>query len=439
MSERCKNCDSTDIVEIQGQKFCINCGEPYTGSSQSAISSAATSAPTQLEADPAATAATSVAVKAVKSPKKVAPKKTAVSLNKAAKVAPKKPASDPGPEPAKPITSKLPPLNLRYEERARPGAVARTTEQPAEKPTETTKHVALEAVDKPVDSTVEPIRPDHRPEPAPDRRPHPWGFSFKVALWMATPIALLIGGLVWFTIDLDIILYVAAAWTVIGVITLALAQSAILYGMSRAYDHRPVPRKQWWKAARAGLMDVLNIDVMTTIIALITVGAAAAGWQGVDRLGLSGWGEIAALLVVNSLAAWFILGAAVARHMAIPASVIGGMSSTEAYVLGWKTFLKAGGSLSLALVQAWMVRIIIVVAAVGVAVYLNQAIPDLNHTTATLLIGGAIFAFTLLLFVSALQLETRIWLRHYRYWIARCFPRRQLRLLAGRVQTLRHR
>lgn len=404
MSERCKNCDSTDIVEIQGQKFCINCGEPYT-------------------AEPAAVPAKEAKVAVSVAPTPKPPVKKV-----------EKKATKPAKEATKPVVSAAPPLDLRKQP-----VVAAPHAEP-EKPLvvkSKQENQKYQQASTPL-SARESIT-DHRPEPSPDKRPHPLGFSFKVASLVAVPVAGAIGAVVWFRFDFDTVLYVAATCAVLAFAFLSLAQAAILYGMSRAYDHRPAPRKQWWAAARSGIMDIINIDLMTVILILVTVGAAAAGWQGLAALELPDWAEIGLLLVLNAFAAWLLLGAAIARHIAIPATVIGGMSSTQTYRLGWQTFLKAGGSLSLALVQAWTARIIVLVAGFFVLLYFGQHLTDYNHTIGALIIAGCVWLFTMLLFVTALQLEARVWLRHYRYWIARCFPQRQLRLLAGRVQTLRHR
>lgn len=424
MSERCKNCDSTDIVEIQGQKFCINCGEPYTAASS------ATKSNVEVQVEK-----TAAVKEPAPKPKSVSPAKKAAKGAKSASVAASAaivPVAVSAPVASSaPPSATTPPLDLRSKKanlKTPPTKLVAKTKQENKKYEQASSPAAARQIDE-----------RHRPEPAPDTRPHPLGFSVKVALLTATPVAVVIGALVWFRFDLDTVAYVAAICAVLVFIILSMAQSAILYGMSRAYDHRPAPRKQWWSAARNGVMDVTNIDIMTAIAAMVTVGAAAAGWQWLGTFNLTGWLEVGSLLILNALAAWLLLGAAIARHIAIPATVIGGMSSTETYKLGWKTFIKAGGSLSLALVQALTARIIVLLAAFFTILYFSQHLPEYNHTVGVLIIAGCTGFFTALLIVTALQLESRIWLRHYRYWIARCYPQRQLRLLAGRVQTLRHR
>lgn len=425
MSERCKNCDSTDIVEIQGQKFCINCGEPYAAASSGAKSNVAV----QVE-EP-----TSVKEPASK-PKPAPPAKKVAKVSKPTSVAASAavtPVASSAPiatsVPSKPAAT--PALDLRSNKvtlKKQPNTLVAKTKQENKKYEQASSPAATRQIDE-----------RHRPAPAADTRPHPLSFSVKVALLTATPVAVTIGALVWFRFDLDTVVYAAAVCAVVVFVVLSMAQSAILYGMSRAQDHRPAPRKQWWAAARNGVMDVTNIDIMTAIAAMVTVGAAAVGWQWLSTLNLTGWTEVGSLLILNAVAAWLLLGAAIARHIAIPATVIGGMSSTETYKLGWKTFIKAGGSLSLALVQAWTARIIVMLTAFFTILYFSQHLPEYNHAVGVLIIAGCTGFFTALLIVIALQLESRIWLRHYRYWIARCYPQRQLRLLAGRVQTLRHR
>ncbi|TAK89676.1 hypothetical protein EPO04_01040 [Patescibacteria group bacterium] len=437
MSERCQNCDSTDIVEIQGQKFCINCGEPYTAPAGGSVS---VKPAVKKQPDPVAVA-TPVAIKsatgagkpkAVKKPVAAKPKAPIEPKLKEVKVT-KRAEAEVKAVPVKSAAATDSALDLRYSTTAQPAA-ARATHQPVAPIAPPAQKQAETKLDEPNQSTKE-----HKLQPPTDTKPHPFGFSFKVATLVAVPLAAIFGAMVWFLIGVDIVLYavVAAALLIFAVLT--LAQSAILYGMSRASDHRPVERRQWWSAARSGFMDVVNINLMTVIVVIITVSLAAAGWQGVGRLGLPDWAETGLLLALNAVAAWLLLGALVSRHIAIPAAIIGGMSSTQTYKLGWRTFAKAGGSLSLALIRAWITGILVVVGAAIAVIYLNQHFSEYNHLTVTLLVAAATWLFITLLFVTSLQLESRMWLRQYRYWVARCFPSRQLRLLAGRVQTLRHR
>lgn len=466
MKQTCSNCGSDDIVNIQGQNFCINCGH-------------------QLAQKPQA-------VKALQKDKavKVAPRGTKPKAR--GKISPpiKATASPVNPVPVvvnKPVTSVVRARKAVKESSEPPRAVNAqvqlgsptqprrvinplgTQESSLEKPTKPTKAKQKPAVNEGSAETLpkglpedrnqrylqnalaghreakakaekaEPtqtVQAETKPIQKEDIRPHPIGMSLRVGSVVGLAFSLAVAAGLWFQVDYDIMLFIVGTGVVVTILALTLAQAAMIYGLSRVQDHRPSPKSQWWSAARAGLLDTLNVDLTTIITLLIIAGGSVGAWQGVQMLDSSQVITVGLLVLANSLLAWLALGAVAARHIAIPAVIIGGLSSTAATGLGWRLYMKAGGYLALALIETWILRLAsMLLVGVG-ALYLSRYLGTLSQELIIALVAGGLLLGIIVLFVLALQLEARVWLRQYRYWVGLYFPGRRLRLLTGRLQAV---
>lgn len=339
---KCQNCSSSDIVAIQGQNYCINCG--------------------QLVKPPVA----------VKQPPKD-----------------KKPAS-------KPVAS------------AAPG------HKPA--------------------GRVLNLRPVPENNAHPERiKPHPWRFTLLLSGSVAIPVGLAVWASLGFRLDRDITLYLLLTALLVTSVSLVLSQSALMYGLSKNQDGRVSSRSQWWAAARSGFMDLLNLDLMSIILALLTGAAGFAGFQ-VASASLSEpvWLGPAVLLLMNALLIWILMGVFTARRMAIPAVVIGGLPAGAAFAAGWRAYLRFGGRLLVAGVETILIRISAVLLAAALVLALFKVGQGWDQFTVAAVAGAAAAVIILMLFIVALQVELKLWLALYRFWMPASQPANRAQLLGGR-------
>ena len=361
---KCQHCGSTDIIAIQGQNYCLNCGYAV----------APPTTPVATQAAP---------------PSPVSPPTTKPSTSgKNTKPAPSKPAIIPS--------------------------------TPARRPQRQTAEPKLQAAKKPSSLRVHPLR-----------------FSVTVALAAAVVSGGVTAAALWFNVDSDTGVYIIVA-TVVGLgILISLAHTALLYGRSRSQDGRPADRAYWWMAARSGFMDVVNVQLSAIIAMLILLGTGLAVWQAALRIDAN-WGMLlggSILVVVNLLLIWTFLGVYTAARLATPAVVVGGLSAAEAMRVGWRLYLRAGGHLAAAAVEALFGRAI---AAVILAVAGYAAITKLSagSTATAALVGGA--GVALVMFCACmliLEVDTKLWLTQYRHLAMLCSPSERARLLTGRVQS----
>lgn len=368
----CQNCGSNDVVSIQGQEFCINCGSIVI------VPKVEPTAPIPQPAAPVLVAKP-VAVKHV----------TLQQLNKA------------NPTPVDEL-KRLKPKDQPPE--PKPPAVARPD-----------------------------LREGHHAPITHDAKAHPVSYSFKIASSLAAVVALAISGGLWFGFDADIMLYLSLSSALVVVVLLMLSQSALLYGLSRAQDGRPAERKKWWSVARGGYIEVLNADLATLIIQFIGIAAGFSLWQAYIRVhGSSNNLDVAMLVLGNILIAWLLIGSLAARRIAVPAVIIGNLSGTKAVKLGWKCYLRAGGHLIIALIETWVARLALVLALITAAVAANHYLGNISNQTVIISVGVGLFVAILAIFMLILQIETRVWLRQYRQWVNTFLASQRLKLLSGR-------
>ena len=151
---------------------------------------------------------------------------------------------------------------------------------------------------------------------------------------------------------------------------------------------------------------------------LIVLAGLAAWRLNLHEATLSQALRAVVLVLVNLLLAWLLLGVYVARRIAIPAVVIGGISASEGFRVGWRLYTRAGGHLVVAGLEALLGRVVVlVVLAVGVyALAAAGGTPSQPELAAGAALGAGVSVFVLVLVV--LEWESRVWLRQYRRWVA---------------------
>lgn len=366
---KCQHCGSTDIVIIQGQSYCLNCGY-------------AVAPPPTKEAPVTAT--------------------TGETATK-----PKRKAKSATPKTALPVTDTTENAEI-------------IPSTPSQRHRGTTLDIRPSAPGSPKTTTVHPLR-----------------FSLMVALAAAVASGVVTAAALWFHLDSDSGAYAITA-TVVGLgIGIGLAHSALLYGRSRSHDGRPAPREYWWLAARNGFMDVVNVQLITIISSLLLVGVGLAAWQAAIALSANLAMAITGVILglVNLVLAWALLGVYGAARLATPAVVVGGLSATEAVRVGWRLYLKAGGHLVAAGIEALLSRAVAAVV-LAVAGYIAATMVTASGSVAVAVGGGV--GIGLIMFcicILTLEVDTKLWLAQYRHWVTLCPPAERIRLLTGRVQS----
>jgi hypothetical protein len=266
-----------------------------------------------------------------------------------------------------------------------------------------------------------------------DIKPHPVKFSLKLALGVGLPLGLAAGAAVWLKVDRDIALYTLLVLLSLFATAALLSQAALMYGLSRNQDGRPTHRARWWAAARSGFIEVINVDLATIILGLLTLAAWFGLWQ--TYAGIPGpqpvqWGVLG---LGNLALAWVMLGLLSARHIAIPAVIIGGVTSNAGLKLGWQTYVKAGGHLILALLETLAARLSMLLALTTFLLLAAREVPVWDDVTFAIGTGLAVAVLAVGLLSLMLHLEVRVWLKQYRFWINLFHPEQKLRLLSGRM------
>ncbi len=373
----CQNCGSSDVVSIQGQEFCINCGSIVI-----------------------------VPTNSVTEPSKAVPE----------------PVPEPDVSSAIPVVVKsevVTPIEPNHQ----PNYI--------KEPPPTSKAVADDAPK--YHQRSHSHHEQHRPTILHQAKAHPLSYGLRVAATVGLPVSLAISAGLWFNLDRDIMVYLLLGSLLFVGVMLVLAQSALLYGLSRAQDGRPVGRKQWWAVARGGFIEILNADLLTLITQVIAVASAFSLWQTFLRVhnGTNNI-DIAMLVLGNVLLAWMLLGTLAARRIAIPAIIIGNLSGVAAVKLGWRCYMRAGGHLIMALAETWIARLALILALLTLILTAGHYAPVLNEPMVVLAAGVALFVSLFALFILMLQIETKVWLKQYRQWVNTFLAAQRIKLLSGR-------
>lgn len=261
---------------------------------------------------------------------------------------------------------------------------------------------------------------------------HPWRFTVGLSAMIGAVAGLAVGASLGLQLDRDISLYLLTSTLVLTSVTLVLTQSALMYGLSKNQDGRNSHRTQWWAAARSGFMDLLNLDLMSIIGALLLIAAGFGAYQGLSAYLQPGWGLILALSAINAVLAWGMVGIFISRRMAIPAVVVGGMTAWAGYKIGWNAYLKFGGKLAVASVETLLIRISVSVLLAALVLALFKYGVGWGSSEIALAAGAATAVGLFALFMVTLQLELRLWLAQYRFWMPATHPQGRAQLLGGR-------
>lgn len=293
----CPNCKSDDIVLIQNQHYCINCGQLVPATSVAAQTKPAVATPkATVSAAPKATpvsapkVATKAAVKAA--PKPVA---AAVAVLDKPKPAPTKSMSDikqaPVRQPValKPaITTVAVKTNVPKPSSQSPKVISRLVEakpRPFEPKDEAPRNVPIAAIKK--EAVLGPALQEAA-NAAWD--PKFLSSSLMVAVVRLAP-AWLIGVFVVisgnnFTLRVgnsltDLGLFVVLSLLLhrlLSNLVTTVVTNGIAFGQAKAGDNRPVKPPTWWSAGYNSLPSSLSIDIICQIITAALVALAVFGW-----------------------------------------------------------------------------------------------------------------------------------------------------------------
>ncbi len=405
---RCPNCQSKDIVAIQGQSYCINCGQLVAGQSS------------KSERQTIASLVKVGITVPDQPPEKEQPSPKIVPISPSVVDAPKE-------------TSKRSLLSFAHKSSA---TKSNDSVQPV-------KNVATDiAPVKPTDSKVVDLKPAVvKPPtatatlaggPAIKIKSHPFRISLSLASIIAGPIAIGFALALYLRTDSDVLLFALLPAALISVGTMTtLAQAALLYGLAKRHDGRGVDRKGWWQMAGQSSMELLQLNILTMLVVGVLVAAGYASWDGSGQLlGNMQIIRIILLALINGFLIWLAAGALVARRLASVAVVVNDIPLFTALRLGIGMYWHIGGHLLAATGESLGVKIVTagVIAALGwVSIYLQAIVPAIGMPA---VYAAAIFIGLLTILTVGLHVEVRLWLAQYRHWAPLCFPDKRKSMLA---------
>lgn len=218
-----------------------------------------------------------------------------------------------------------------------------------------------------------------------------------------------------------------AAWAgllgFVGYLVYHYARAEIIFRTSRIFDRRSVSDAPARRAALGSLAGMFIIDVITWILAALSVAlvvGANFGFLGTKSLGVMG---IVLAVATNLIAVYVWFGLIAARHMATYAIVLGQVGVFRAYSTGWALFNRQFGRITAGLILIGVINAVIALPAS----LLGKALGV--ESTMALLIGTIAVAITqaIIMVVGAVY-----FLRLYRYVIAREYDSELGHLLSGR-------
>lgn len=427
----CQNCGSNDIVSIQGQNYCLNCGQLVVSAAAKAAQ-----APIEEAKKPAVEATTSAPNKAVEEPVAAAgpiaaaPAPVAVAPVIKAPSKPKQPVAVSHQAPALPRKS----VPRRVSDIGRSKAtVDAATAKTVTRSQPSRQNAKVQAGR----SKTQAARRDAGLAPAPRH----YGASVVVRIvgTLAALVGLVAGLGSYFAVDTEVALYAAAGLSIGGAMAIALTHAGLLYGWSRQMDKRPLTKRSWWEHAWAAWSDTVGVTLLSAVYTAALAAVAGAAWYAALNLvpsDLPSYVPAIALGVVNTIVAWFVLGVFIARRMAVAAISVGGYSALEAFSVGWKLYRREGGHMVMAVIDSLVLRLVLAMltlAAVAGAIRgaeVVQAVPD------AVWVGGAGFVITFAVLLGLLVTDARLWLERYRHWAPIAIPEQRVRLLAGRATPI---
>lgn len=447
----CQNCGSNDIVTIQGQSYCINCGQLVDIKSKPKVTaSAAQSAGASKARQPKVAAAVRTSpVKGLAASKPTVKKTSTTKVVPIKPITPKAPALKP--RAFKPTSPKVP-MPPKTPEKSQDIAVRvapiinhsrKAASVPAAKAPKSLNDITASGtgsplkpahrqpqkpvVDKPM---VRPARPAHVTKKAADHgRPAAshdtdlrtgvgagisaafkaignldcWRFGFPLGLlflgsFFASRVLVQEAG------DSDQVVRVAAAnpgmvqvaaavlaCLVITYLYKAYARTAIAYGFARSCDHRPVRIRHWRLAGLESTWPVVGIDVLVLVLALPLLAMRWAMGSYVEpAVYQPGLVELLVSVVGNLLLLYAGLGLLIGSWLARYAVALGGMSSHKALKTGLHIYFGQFTKVLWSAIIGLIGAALITVVHAGGLTLLNQAAAYLPHNSLYLLAGGLI-------------------------------------------------
>ncbi len=469
----CLNCQSTDIVQIQGQNYCINCGDMVVETKTEAIESPASEAVVSTpepekkqETYQAQAVAISAVVEVPDRPKSLI-KRSTDSFKSVAPIL----ATFAQAKPPK-ITSPLVvsrPLDLRD---ARLKPVKPTIAAPAigsgrrmndlsssrvairqtTKPLPETSKKIMETTKKP--SVTPLIATKHKSVKASKKQETSLLFALRALTnRQYLPAAILLGllysipsALLTFLIDPNIIKQLQVnglrgidgntlgnlvAISAIGLFVAILGYgyslyvgSAIAYGASKQLDGRHIPRRRWFDDAFQSIPGLIGLDAIVVTLAICLVGLEVLLVQYgpvVQQASL----RIGVIFLLNIFVVYAALGLVLARLLGGYCVVLAGKRSVAAFTIGWKLYHKRLVRLIGALGLSLIVEIIIWLPYLLFTQNIGRNLTEGYRAELTAVLVGAAVGLSLI-FASL------FWLRQYHDTVRATYPSSYARLISGR-------
>ncbi len=419
----CPNCKSTEIIGVQGQLFCINCGQAVPD----AVVKAAASAPAPTDTPQTSVSAAASVPEPVKRRRKP-------GRPKAGKLDVPKPGVTPTP-----VAGAAVPRIHHTAPRRRLDDIRRPAAEPA-----TESEAAQPA--KPVAEHEAPI--GFGPISG-----HSWHDRFQpVALgwaaWPAALLALMAGAVTWVLIGHRTgqawQLTVRAGWPLWGELIIiavlyyvshGLVQAAIIYGAARRADHRSVPWSRQLAAAVNSFGSRTGFDIVVLLlqlsIAVLGGGLVIAGgivWPVPDYIQVAGLFLAFMVLLYAFIGLGFVLG------LGRVALTLSGLNLPRAFGLSWRFYrrhFELTGFKVVSLLLELLLLLPLLALVVALAVYLPANLRWLTGPAAVLLTLGS---------GAIIGAGTAIWWQAaYRALVQAGRPGEVLPLLAGRRAERPHR
>lgn len=340
----CPNCHSHEIISVQGQNFCISCGQivPDTESEKilAAVGAQLQPAGAALISGPPAPAQAPVpGAKPEKPAKKRGPGRPRKARMDApiTHLPPPTPAEPPAePGPPQPKTAPVLPESPRIAPKPRAMTDVRRTPpaKPAEEP-------------KPVETAR--LRHAHR---TPGMQGAAWkGLSHALNFVQALPFglaALLPAGIIWANLSQlagltrplrtsDWWLLTQLALAGLAAVTVGLvAISAVIFGAARRQDQRGGSGLVWARAGAAACLRLWGVVLCQFILALPIAASVAAliRYGGLD-LALPSQVSLGAVFLMAIVAGYLLAGAWIAGLLAVAGVTLGNLTLWQALHLGW--------------------------------------------------------------------------------------------------------
>lgn len=215
----------------------------------------------------------------------------------------------------------------------------------------------------------------------------------------------------------------------VGYLVYHYALAQVIFRVSRTFDRRSATSAQAQRAALGSLAGLFVIDVLTWLLAVVTIALVAGanlGFLGTKSLGVIG---IILAALVNIIAVYVWLGLIAARHMATYAIVLGQVGVRRAYATGWALYNRQFGRIT-----SGLMLITLVTALIALPASILQNVVG-SSSTFTLATVTAVTALTqaVVMIVGAVY-----YLRLYRFVIAREYDSELGHLLSGRQPRKAH-